>query len=95
MLCTKLALLAFLLYLLLMLQAPEMPVRFKLQELLDSQSPPMSQSELSRRSGISLVTINAIANNRTRQVSLETIDSISSALGVEPGALFVKKGKRG
>ncbi len=78
-----------------MLQAPEMPVRFVLQELLDSQTPPMSQSELARRSGISLVTVNAIANNRTKQVSLETLDSICRALDVEPGALLARDRKRG
>jgi len=41
----------------------------------------MSQSELSRRSGVSLVTVNAIANNRTKQVSLETLNNLCKALG--------------
>jgi len=79
-------------------QVLEMPLRFRLQELLDSRDPPMSQSELARRSGISLVTINAIANNRTKQVSLETLDNISGALAIFPGELFKRvsaKGKRG
>jgi DNA-binding Xre family transcriptional regulator len=65
-----------------------MPVRFRLQALLDAYDPPMSQSELARRSGVSLVTVNAIANNRTKQVSLETLDALSRALGVEPGELL-------
>jgi DNA-binding Xre family transcriptional regulator len=73
-----------------------MPVRFRLQALLDAHDPPMSQSELARRSGVSLVTVNAIANNRTKQVSLETLDALSRALGVEPGELLEssKKGRR-
>lgn len=73
-----------------------MPVRFRLQALLDAQDPPMSQSELARRSGVSLVTVNAIANNRTKQVSLETLDALSRALSVEPGELLesTKMGRR-
>lgn len=71
-----------------------MPVRFRLQALLDAHDPPMSQSELARRSGISLVTVNGIANNRTKQVSLDTIDRLARALQVEPGELFESMGTR-
>ena len=65
----------------------------------------MTQSELSRRSGVSLTTINRMANNLTGQVSLKTLDSLARALSellgkpVEHGDLIVrvteKKGKRG
>lgn len=72
----------------------EMAARFRLTELLAAASPPMSQSELARQSGVSLVTINAIANNRTRQVQLETLDKLSRTLGVEPGALLEREPKR-
>lgn len=71
-----------------------MAARFRLQELLDGASPPMSQSELARRSGVSQVTVNAIANNRTRQVQLETLDKIAAALGVNPGDLIVRAPSR-
>lgn len=71
-----------------------MAARFRLAQLLEEATPPMSQSELARRSGVSLVTINAIANNRTRQVKLETLDALSDALGVEPGELLEREGKR-
>jgi DNA-binding Xre family transcriptional regulator len=71
-----------------------MAARFRLAELLDAATPPMSQSELARRSGVSLVTINAIANNRTRQVKLDTLDALSKALGVEPGELLEREPKR-
>ena len=54
----------------------------------------MTQSELSRRSGVSLTTINRMANNLTGQVSLKTLDSLARALSellgkpVEPGDLI-------
>lgn len=74
-----------------------MAARFRLDELL--KRPPedggMSQSELARRSKVSLVTINSIANNRTAQVKLETLDRIARALGCEPGDLIERDKKRG
>ena len=78
--------------------------RFRLQEILDSRETPVSQSELSRHSGVSLTTINRMANNLTAQVSLRTLDSLSASLSeligrqVEPGDLIErveKRGKRG
>jgi transcriptional regulator with XRE-family HTH domain len=66
-----------------------MVVRFCLQELLDASDPPMTQSELARRSGISFVTVNNIANNRTAQVSLKTLGDLAAVLGVQPGELLV------
>jgi DNA-binding Xre family transcriptional regulator len=66
-----------------------MIVKFRLQELLDACDPPMSQSELARRSGISFATVNNIANNRTAQVSLKTLGSLASVLGANPGDLLV------
>ena len=65
-----------------------MTTRFRLQEILDAANPPMSQSELARRSGISFATVNAIANNRTAQVSLKTLDAIARVLGVQPGDII-------
>lgn len=72
-----------------------MKVHFRLQELLDSHDPPMSQSELARRSGISFVTINGISNNRTAMVSLKTLGALASALGVHPGELFAVERRGG
>lgn len=74
-----------------MLEIQAMPVRFRLQEILDSREPPLSQRALARCSGISLVTVNAIANNRTTRVDLETIDKLAAVLGVAPGELIVRK----
>ena len=71
-----------------------MPTRFRLQELLDAQDPPISQRELARRSGVSGVTINAMANNNTTRVDLSTLDAIAEALGIEPGELFMREPAR-
>ncbi len=79
------------------------PARFRLEDLLGSRDPPVSQSELSRRSGVSLTTINRMVNNLTAQVSLKTLDALSAALSeltgrrVEPGDLIerVPEKKRG
>lgn len=70
-----------------------MAARFRLAELLEERG--MSQSELARRSKVSLVTINSIANNRTTQVKLETLDRLARVLGCEPGELIAGDKKRG
>lgn len=46
------------------------------------------------RSRVSLVTVNAIANNRTTLVDLATLDAFCRVLKVEPGELLerVKRG---
>ena len=71
--------------------APFVAVRFRLREILDErerEGEPISQSELSRRSGLSLSIVNAIAQHRQRQVSLDTLDKLCTALEVTPGELF-------
>lgn len=65
--------------------------RFRLDAVLAGLKEPMSQSELSRRSGISMTTINAMALNKTKQVSLATLDAISAVLGVDPGSLIERE----
>ena len=70
------------------------PTRFRLRELLAALDPPMSQSELARQSGVSLVTVNAIANNRTTRVDLETLDALCRVLKVQPGELL-ERARRG
>ena len=71
-----------------------MPVRFRLHSLLEERAQHdqrISQSELSRRSGVSLTTINAMVLNKTAQVSLKTIDALCEALSVEPGELLERE----
>jgi transcriptional regulator with XRE-family HTH domain len=71
-----------------------MPTRFRLQEVLDAHLPPLSQRELAAVSGVSPTTINRMCRNLTAQVSLATLDALSEVLGVEPGALLEREGKR-
>lgn len=77
-----------------------MTARFRLQELLESGRSAITQSELSRRSGVSLTTINRMANNLTAQVSLRTLESLSSVLTellgrrIEPGDLIERVADR-
>jgi putative transcriptional regulator len=80
-------------YLATMTRTLTVPTQFRLDEVLEAAG--MTQTELSRRSGVSLTTINRMANNLTAQVSLATLDRISGVLGVEPGELVERKGKRG
>ena len=74
------------LYLGRMIETLPMPTRFRLAELLEERE--MSQNELARRSGISQVTVNAIANNRTTRVDLSTLDALARVLKCEPGDLL-------
>ena len=69
------------------------PTRFRLQEVLDSQDPPLTQRELAKASGISYMTINSIANNRTTRVDLATLDAIAEALEIHPGELLEREKK--
>ena len=49
----------------------------------------MSQSELSKRSGISRTTLNKIESGRQTNVKTSTIISISRSLDTEPDKLFL------
>lgn len=70
-----------------------MTTLFRLADVLDRLG--ISQSEAARRSGVSFVTINAIVNNKTRSVALQTLDKLAAALGVNPGDLLEREeGKR-
>lgn len=71
-----------------------MPVRFRLHNVLEERAQHdqrISQSELSRRSGVSLTTINAMVLNKTAQVSLKTLDALCDVLDCEPGELLERE----
>lgn len=86
-----------------MLESLAMTARFRLREILEELD--VGQSQLSRESGVSFSTINRMCTNATEQVSLKTLDSLSSTLTrllgrkIEPGDLIERvanrKGKRG
>jgi putative transcriptional regulator len=65
-------------------------VEFRLGELL-AKRPGMSQLALARAAGLTAQTVNAIANNRTRRVDLDTLDKLAKALGCEPGELIGRR----
>lgn len=72
-------------------------VTFRLRAVLEEADPPITQAELQRRSGVSMTTINAMVLNKTRQVSLETLDKLCAALSellgraVPPGELLERQ----
>lgn len=63
-------------------ERPTTVTRFRLREILEQRG--VSQSELSRQSGVSFATINRLCTNATRQVSLDTLERLAQALGCEP-----------
>jgi DNA-binding Xre family transcriptional regulator len=50
----------------------------------------MSQSQLSRQSGVSFATINRMCTNYTSTVALNTLDRLAQALGCKPGDLIIR-----
>ena len=68
------------------------PLRFRLQQTIDEKG--VSQSELSRTSGVSYTTISRMCRNVTAQVSLDTLDRLATTLGVNPGDLLAPDPKK-
>jgi putative transcriptional regulator len=66
-----------------------MPTTFRLRQILKDRG--MSQSELSRLSGISFPTINGMCQNRTKAVSLAVLDAIAAALKIQPGDILTTR----
>ncbi len=62
-----------------------MATRFRLDEELSDR---MTQTELARQADVAVATVNRMCTNFTAQVSLETLDRISTVLGCEPGDLI-------
>ena len=69
-----------------------MTVTFRLQAVLDAAG--ISQSELSRRSGVSFATINRMCTNATGRISLDVLDRLCATLGVDPGELLEREQPR-
>lgn len=72
--------------------SPSTDVRFRLAALLRAAR--LSQRELAALARVSVTTVNRIARNRTRQISLDTLEALSRVLKVPPGALFERYRKR-
>lgn len=69
-----------------------MPTAFCLAQILEARQ--LSQAWLVRESGVALRTVSRLCRNETAQVSLETLDRIATALGVEPGQLIARQSRR-
>ena len=54
----------------------------------------MSQAELARRAGVRRATIAELEAGKSTRVSLEVLERLADALGVEPGELLEREGKR-
>ena len=69
-----------------------MATRFRLDDALGDR---LTQAELARQAGVAAATVNRMCTNFTAQVSLETLDRISTVLGCEPGDLIARVKGRG
>ena len=68
-----------------------MATQFRLAEELGDR---MTQTELARQADVAFATVNRMCTNFTAQVSLETLDRISTVLGCEPSDLIERVRKR-
>ncbi|RPJ40086.1 MAG: XRE family transcriptional regulator [Planctomycetaceae bacterium] len=66
-----------------------MAITFRLEDVLWEKR--TTQAELARTTGLAYQTVNAIHTNRAKRVTLETLDAICTALGVQPGELMAWK----
>ncbi len=64
------------------------PARFRLKELREARG--LTQVALAQLVGVRQATINDIENGHTRKDTLDLIDRLCEALGVEPGDLIVR-----
>jgi putative transcriptional regulator len=60
-------------------------VRLRLPEILTSKG--MTQTECAKQTGLSRNAVSKLCNNPS-QISMETIDVLCKALGIEPADLF-------
>lgn len=59
----------------------------RLAELLAERG--LTMTDLSRRTGITMANLSILKNNKAKAVRMTTMASLSAALGVTPGELFV------
>ncbi len=52
-----------------------------------------SQSELSRRSGVSQAVISRLESGVTRAVNFRNLEKLARAIGCDPGYLIKRKGR--
>jgi len=68
------------------------PARFRLKELREARG--LTQAALANQVGVRQATIADLENGNTRKDTLQLIDRLCTALGVEPGELIVREPRR-
>lgn len=69
------------------------PARFRIKELREARG--LTQAALAQAVGVRQATINDLENGKSRQDTLDLIDRLCAALGVDPGELIAREGRRG
>lgn|GEM_PF-653574 len=69
------------------------PIHLKVREFREARG--WSQAELADRAGTSQPKISGLETGRTTRLDLPLLERVADALGVEPGALFVKASTHG
>lgn len=65
-----------------------MPVRLRIGELVHQQG--WTIKALAERAGVAYTTAHVLATGRALRIDLDTLDRICTALGVEPGDVFIR-----
>lgn len=65
-----------------------MPIKIRLQELAQSRG--LNQSQVQRRTGLTMTQVRRYWRNETSEVSLHALDAPSDLLQVAPGGLLIK-----
>lgn len=61
----------------------------RLAVLMAKQSPPLTQRQLAKKTGLSTTTVNQLFRNKFKRVDVATIDKLCDYFDCEIGALFV------
>jgi putative transcriptional regulator len=65
-----------------------MPIRLRVGELARQQG--LTIKALAARAGIAYNTAHTLYTGRATRIDLDTLDRICTALGVEPGEMFIR-----
>jgi DNA-binding Xre family transcriptional regulator len=65
-----------------------MPVALRIGELAKNEG--LTIKALAERAGVAYNTAHALYTSRATRIDLDTLDRMCAALGVEPGAIFVR-----
>lgn len=71
---------------------PVTPISVQLRRHREAKG--LSQQALGDLAGVRQATISELESGKTRRVDLDVLDRLCAALGVEPGELLEREGKR-